>query len=49
MSVSDSRTKIDVSQVNAFVDRVRTAPELADREPHVVARWEGDSRARVSY
>jgi hypothetical protein len=34
-----SLNQIDVTQVRAFVDRVSATPELADREPHVIARW----------
>ena len=35
-------------QVQAFAGRVRAAPELADREPHVTARWLGESRSKVT-
>ena len=34
-------SQIDVAQVRAFIHRVSATPELADREPHVIARWVG--------
>ena len=41
--------QIDVAQVRAYAARVAATPELADREPKVVARWAGDSRAEVTF
>lgn len=39
---------IDVDEFAAYVDGVRTDPTLADRDPLVVAHWDGDgARARV--
>jgi hypothetical protein len=41
--------QIDCEQLRAFAGKVSAAPELADREPRVVARWVGDSRAQVTF
>jgi uncharacterized OsmC-like protein len=41
--------QIDVAQVQAYIDKVSAAPEIADREPRVVARWVGDSRSTVTF
>jgi uncharacterized OsmC-like protein len=44
-----STSQIDGLQIQPLVDKVRAAPEMADREPHVVARWAGESRAKVTF
>ena len=44
-----SPKQADVTDVKAFADQVRVTPELADREPHVTARWMGESRAVVTF
>ena|SRR5438552_1852172 len=41
--------QVDVMQVKAFIDRVGATPELADRDPHVTARWVGGSRAKITF
>jgi hypothetical protein len=41
--------QVDVMQVRAFIDRVGATPELAHRDPHVIARWVGGSRAKVTF
>jgi hypothetical protein len=34
-----SLNQIDAAQVRAYIDWVGATPELADRDPHVIARW----------
>jgi len=41
--------QIDCEQLRAFAGKVSGAPELADREPRVIARWVGDSRAEITF
>jgi uncharacterized OsmC-like protein len=41
--------QVDVVQVQAYIDKVRATPEMADREPRVVARWVGDARSTVTF
>jgi hypothetical protein len=36
-----SLNQIDAAQVKANIDRSGATPELADRDPHVIARWAG--------
>lgn len=38
---------INVEDLKAYVDRIRQDRSVADRDPVVVAHWEGGSRARV--
>ncbi len=42
-------SRIDVAQLKAYADRVSATPELADREPRVIARWAGESRSKVTF
>ena len=39
-----SVNQVDVAPVREFIERVRRAPDLADREPRVIARWVGGER-----
>src|SRR5206468_493409 len=41
-------SQIDVAQLKAYAGRVSATPELADREPRVIARWVGESRSKVT-
>ena len=41
-------SQIDVALLKAYADRVSAAPELADREPRVIARRAGESRSKVT-
>ncbi len=38
---------IDVEDLQGYVDRIRHDRSVADRDPTVVAHWEGTTRARV--
>jgi hypothetical protein len=46
---TDNLNQIDVTQVRAYIDRAGATPELADRNPHVIARWAGESRSKVTF
>lgn len=37
----------EVERVNGYVERIRQDRSVADRDPVVVAHWEGASRARI--
>ena len=41
--------QIDVTQVRAFIDRVGAVPVPADRDPHVIVRCVGESRAKGTF
>ncbi|MBA3628584.1 MAG: hypothetical protein H0W55_02745, partial [Actinobacteria bacterium] len=38
---------IDVEGLKSYVESLRDDPSKADRDPVVVAHWEGDSRSRI--
>jgi hypothetical protein len=38
---------IDVEGLKGYVESLRNDPSKADRDPVVVAHWEGDSRSRI--
>ena len=42
-------SQIDVAQLKAYAGRVSATPELADREPRVIARRAGQSRSKVTF
>lgn len=39
---------IDVADLREYIDSVATDPKLADRNPSVIARWVGGTRAEVT-
>ncbi|HUY52928.1 MAG TPA: OsmC family protein [Streptosporangiaceae bacterium] len=43
-----SLNQVDVTDLKAYIGEASAAPELADRQPQVIARWVGDSRARIT-
>jgi uncharacterized OsmC-like protein len=48
-SPAASLNQVDIAQAQAYAGKVSATPELADREPHVIARWAGEARAKVTF